>query len=53
MLQDIAAGRRTEIDALNGVVIRLAQQHGVAVPYNQAVYSLIQFIENREWPARE
>ncbi len=52
MLQDIAAGKRTEIDALNGVVVRLAQQQGLAVPYNHAVCNLIQFIENREWPAR-
>ena len=53
MLQDIAAGKRTEIDALNGIVIKLAQRHSLAVPYNHAVCNLIQFIENREWPARE
>lgn len=53
MLQDIAAHKRTEIDALNGVVVRLAREHGVAVPYNIALCNLIQFIENREWPARE
>ncbi len=53
MLQDIAAGKRTEIDALTGVVLRLARQHDVPVPHNQAVCNLIQFIENREWPARE
>jgi len=53
MLQDIAAGKRTEIDALNGMVVRLAQQHGVAVPYNHTLCNLIQFVENRPWPARE
>ncbi|MEN6578613.1 MAG: 2-dehydropantoate 2-reductase [Phycisphaerales bacterium] len=53
MLQDIAAGKRTEIDALNGVVVQLAQQRGVTVPYNHTLCNLIQFIENREWPARE
>ncbi len=45
MLQDIAAGKRTEIDALNGAVIRLADAHGLDVPYNHAVYNLIKFIE--------
>ena len=45
MLQDIAAGKRTEIDALNGAVIRLADAHGLNVPYNHAVYNLIKFIE--------
>ena len=45
MLQDLTAGKRTEIDALNGAVIRLAQEHGIAVPYNRAVYNLIRFLE--------
>lgn len=46
MLQDIAAGKRTEIDALNGAVIALAQTHGIATPYNIAVYQLIKFLES-------
>jgi len=46
MLQDITAGKRTEIDALNGAVIQLAQEHAVAVPYNRAVHSLIKFLES-------
>ncbi len=44
-LQDIAAGKRTEIEALNGAVIQLAQKHGIGVPYNLAVYNLIKFLE--------
>ncbi len=46
MLQDIAAGKRTEIDALNGAVIALSQEHGLATPYNLAVYHLIRFLES-------
>jgi 2-dehydropantoate 2-reductase len=46
MLQDLAAGKRTEIDALNGAVIRLAAAYGLDVPYNQAVCNLIRFIES-------
>jgi len=45
MLQDITAGKRTEIDALNGAVIKLAQEHGITVPYNRAVYNLVRFLE--------
>ncbi|MCL5279783.1 MAG: ketopantoate reductase family protein [Planctomycetes bacterium] len=45
-LQDLAAGKRTEIEALNGAVIHLAQKHGIAVPYNLAVYNLIKFLES-------
>jgi 2-dehydropantoate 2-reductase len=53
MLQDISAGKRTEIEALNGAVLRLAQRHGMDAPYNQAVYGLIKFIESSAWPGRE
>ncbi|UCE99367.1 MAG: 2-dehydropantoate 2-reductase [Planctomycetota bacterium] len=44
-LQDILAGKNTEIDALNGAVIKLAQEYKVEVPYNLAVYNMIKFIE--------
>jgi 2-dehydropantoate 2-reductase len=46
-LQDIRLGKRTEIEALNGAVIRLAQRHGLDVPCNLAVYHLIRFMESR------
>ncbi len=42
-LQDIAAGKKTEIDALTGAVLALADKHRIDVPYNRAVYSLIKF----------
>jgi 2-dehydropantoate 2-reductase len=44
-LQDLAAGKRTEIEALNGAAIYLARKHGIRVPYNLAVYNLIKFLE--------
>ena len=44
-LQDIAAKKRTEIDALNGAVIQLAKKFKLAVPYNCTVYNLVKFIE--------
>ena len=34
MAQDIAKGRRTEIDELNGEVVRRAGEHGIDVPFN-------------------
>lgn len=46
-LQDIAAGRKTEIEALTGSVLMLANKHGVNVPYNRAVYAIIKFVEAR------
>jgi 2-dehydropantoate 2-reductase len=47
MLQDIAAGKRTEIEALNGAVLRLADELGCEVSHNRAVYSLIKFVGSR------
>ena len=41
------AKKRTEIDALNGAVIKLAEKYDIKVPYNLVVYNLIKFIEGR------
>jgi 2-dehydropantoate 2-reductase len=41
MLQDVEAGRRTEIDYLNGAVVRLGRRHRTPTPSNEAVASLI------------
>lgn len=45
MLQDIAAKKRTEIDALNGAVIELAGRLAMSVPYNSIACNLVKFIE--------
>jgi 2-dehydropantoate 2-reductase len=44
-LQDILAKKKTEIDALNGAVIKLAEKYQVNVPYNLTVYNIVKFIE--------
>jgi len=41
MLQDVEAGRRTEIDYLNGAVVRIGQERGIATPGNEAVADLV------------
>lgn len=46
-LQDIAAKKPTEIEALNGAVIKLAEKFAVDVPYNLVVYNIIKFIESK------
>lgn len=48
MLQDIRAGKRTEIDALNGAVVQLGQQHGIATLTNTTLTRMIQFMESRK-----
>ncbi len=45
MLQDVEARRRTEIDAINGAVVRAAAGHGIAAPLNAALYALVRGVE--------
>lgn len=46
-LQDLQAGKRTEIDALNGAIVALGKKYGVAVPANEIVYHMIKFMETQ------
>ena len=39
---DLVAGRRMELEALHGFVVRRAAQHGIAVPMSEAVYAILQ-----------
>ena len=48
--QDMARGKRSEIDHLNGTVVRLGARHGIAVPVNQALYALVKLIEAARAP---
>ncbi len=41
MLQDVLKGNRTEIDSINGYVIRLAKKHAIDVPVNETLYALV------------
>lgn len=41
MLQDFEAGRQTEIDVINGAVVRAAAEQGVPAPLNAAFVSLV------------
>jgi 2-dehydropantoate 2-reductase len=43
MLQDVEAGRPTELDSLLGVVIELAEMVGIATPSLNLVYDLTKF----------
>lgn len=45
MGQDFDHRRKTEIDAINGAVVREAQVLGIPVPFNQAVTDLVKAIE--------
>ena len=47
MLQDILAGRKTEVDIFSGEVIRLGKLFGISTPYNKVLYDLIKIKEEK------
>jgi 2-dehydropantoate 2-reductase len=49
MLQDVEARRATEVDFLNGGIVRFGREHGVATSLNEAILALVKGLE-RSWP---
>ena len=45
MLQDVEARRPTEVDYLNGGIVRFGREHGVPTPLNEAIWALIKGAE--------
>jgi 2-dehydropantoate 2-reductase len=45
MLQDVEARRQTEIDYLNGGIVRFGREHGVPAPLNDAILALMKGLE--------
>lgn len=43
--QDLAKGKATEIDYLNGAIVEKGKQHGIPTPINQMLYTLIKMRE--------
>lgn len=54
MWEDLERGRPTEVDAINGEVVRLAEQHHVAAPVNARLVALLHQAEQsrRAWSAQ-
>jgi 2-dehydropantoate 2-reductase len=45
--QDLERGKRTEIDALNGFVVRRGAERGISTPVNQTLMSLVRLRESQ------
>ncbi len=45
MLQDVLAGRRTEIEAINGAVVEAARAVSMAVPCTQTLLQLVRLVD--------
>jgi len=41
MWQDVSHHRAVEIEAMNGYIVHIAEQHNVAVPVNRMLYDLM------------
>lgn len=48
MLQDITAGRRTEIEYINGAIIKAARACGIDTPINDTLSALVTFMEKNK-----
>jgi 2-dehydropantoate 2-reductase len=48
MLQDVESRRPTEIDFLNGGIVRFGDEHEVPTPLNRAIWALVKGLE-RSW----
>ncbi|MDP2653920.1 MAG: 2-dehydropantoate 2-reductase [Candidatus Omnitrophota bacterium] len=46
MLQDVLARRQTEIDFINGAIIRQGNSSGIPVPVNTTLYQLVKAVES-------
>ena len=50
MADDLAAGRKTEVDYINGELVALAERLGTEAPVNRAIVSLIRWAETGAKP---
>lgn len=49
--QDLARGKRTEIDYLNGLIVRRGEALGIATPVNRTLWALVKLLEGKTAPA--
>lgn len=49
MLQDILCGKKTEIDYLQGAIIKEGKKYRIKTPVNEVLYYLIKTIENEKY----
>ena len=47
MLQDVLAGRPTEIETINGAVVALGRAHGVPTPVTETLLELVRLIDSQ------
>lgn len=48
MLQDVEAGRKTEVDMFAGTMVKLGEKHGIPTPYNKILKELVEIIHEHQ-----
>lgn len=48
MLQDIEAGRKTEVESFALTVVNLGKKHGIPAPVNEMLYRMIRVLEQKK-----
>ena len=48
MLQDVEAGRKTEVDMFAGTMVRLGKKHNIPTPYNQVFKEMFEIIHEAQ-----
>ena len=48
MLQDVEAGRKTEVDMFAGTVIQLGIKHNIPTPYNKVLKEMVEIIHKSQ-----
>jgi 2-dehydropantoate 2-reductase len=51
MARDFERGRHTELDALSGTLVRLADQHGLDIPATRIAHGILKLRTEHPWPA--
>jgi len=46
MVNDVRNHKKTEIDCLNGAIMREAEKMGIPTPYNRTIYNMVKIVEN-------
>ena len=48
MLQDVEAGRKTEVDIFAGTIVKLGLKHNIPTPYNKILMEMIEIIHENQ-----
>lgn len=48
MLQDVEAGRKTEVDMFAGTIIKMGEEYNIPTPYNKIIKEIIEIIHQQQ-----